>query len=247
MVQKDDSGGPKRGRGRPRAYEPEHALARARETFWRNGYSGTTLDDLSVATGMNRPSLYGAFGDKHALYLETLRGYVDASRRAMEQALAEDRPLAEALSHIYELALGMYLREDRPALGCFLIGTAAVEAVNDDAVRAILNDALRVFDGCFETRFERARAQGEIGAQADPALLAVMASAVLHTLALRARAGEAREALQAIAQAGTAMICGAAVAGAAGAAGAPGAAGGKHGKEGKQGKGSPVRTRRGRP
>lgn len=223
MVQKDDSVGAKRGRGRPRAYEPERALARARDTFWRNGYSATTLDDLSAATGMNRPSLYGAFGDKRALYLQTLRGYVDTSRRAMEQALAEERPLAEALAHLYELALGMYLRADRSPMGCFLIGTAAVEAVNDDDVRALLNEALLTFDACFEARFERARAQGEIGEQADPALLAAMASAVLHTLALRARAGAARDALQAIARAGTAMIC---AAGATGATSATAATGG---------------------
>ncbi|HKU95144.1 MAG TPA: hypothetical protein VJR58_07710, partial [Vineibacter sp.] len=57
MVQKDE----KRPRGRPRAYDPEQALAQATDTFWRTGFSGTSLDDLSGAMGMNRPSLYGAF------------------------------------------------------------------------------------------------------------------------------------------------------------------------------------------
>ena len=57
---------PKR-RGRPRGYEPEVALARALDVFWKDGFAATSLDDLSAATGMNRPSLYGAFGDKREI------------------------------------------------------------------------------------------------------------------------------------------------------------------------------------
>ncbi|GAC1520483.1 MAG: hypothetical protein NVS3B11_19900 [Collimonas sp.] len=64
--------------------------------FWHAGYGGSSLDDLSAATGMNRPSLYAVFGDKHALYLQTLDRYVEASRRKMDQALAADLPLALA-------------------------------------------------------------------------------------------------------------------------------------------------------
>ena len=74
MVQKkstDHTTAPKK-RGRPRSYDPETALARAAAVFWKAGYAGTSLDDLSQATGMNRPSLYAAFGDKRDLYLKTL-------------------------------------------------------------------------------------------------------------------------------------------------------------------------------
>src|ERR1041384_4755004 len=73
---------PKR-RGRPRAYEPEVALARALDVFWKEGFAATSLDDLSAATGMNRPSLYGAFGDKRALYIKSYRSYRDEARAAM--------------------------------------------------------------------------------------------------------------------------------------------------------------------
>jgi AcrR family transcriptional regulator len=67
MVQKET-----KRRGRPPAYVPEVALARATDAFWSAGYAATSLDELAAATGMNRPSLYGAFGDKHDLYLKTL-------------------------------------------------------------------------------------------------------------------------------------------------------------------------------
>ncbi|RDU96212.1 TetR/AcrR family transcriptional regulator [Trinickia dinghuensis] len=212
MVQKkteDEQTEPKRARGRPRAYDAEDALKRARDTFWQSGYSATTLDDLSAATGMNRPSLYGAFGDKRALYLATLQRYIEVSRAGMDQALAGDLPLGEALLHVYDLALGMYYRAGSAATGCFLTGTAVAEAINDEDVRSILADGLRVFDRSFEARFMRAQHGGELDPNADPAMLAKVASAILHSLAIRSRAGDKRAVLRATAEAGVAMICGA--------------------------------------
>ncbi|MGN6084596.1 TetR/AcrR family transcriptional regulator [Trinickia sp.] len=211
MVQKkteSERAEPKRGRGRPRAYDAADALARARDTFWQGGYSATTLDDLSAAMGMNRPSLYGAFGDKHALYLATLERYIEVSRAAMDDALSGPLPLAQALLRIYELALALYYRPGGPATGCFLTGTAVVEALSDEAVRQILADGLRVFDRSFEARLVRAQRSGELAADADPASLARIASAILHSLAIRSRAGDARSSLRATAEAGVALICG---------------------------------------
>ena len=72
---------PKR-RGRPRAYEPEVALARALDVFWKEGFAATSLDDLSAATGMNRPSLYGAFGDKRELFIKSYQRYRADARAA---------------------------------------------------------------------------------------------------------------------------------------------------------------------
>ena len=73
-------GVPPKRRGRPRAYEPEIALSRALDVFWKDGFAATSLDDLSAATGMNRPSLYGAFGDKRELYKKTYESYRNRAR-----------------------------------------------------------------------------------------------------------------------------------------------------------------------
>jgi TetR/AcrR family transcriptional regulator, copper-responsive repressor len=204
MVQKSS----KRPRGRPRAYEPERALAQVADAFWLAGYSATSLDDLSEATGMNRPSLYAAFGDKRALYLKTLELYVERGHRAIETALAGESSLADALRRVYSGALALYLPEGSGARGCFLIGTAATEAMRDSDVRAVLGDGLRAFDRIFEARFTRARSSGELDAGANPAKLAKMASAVLHTLAIRSRAGDSRASLEAIVEAAVEVICG---------------------------------------
>ena len=203
MVHKE----PGRPRGRPRAYEPDEALGRATEAFWRGGYSATSLDVLSAATGMNRPSLYGAFGDKHALYLAALARYVDGGRAAMDAALGGKRSLRSALRRVFEIALQMYYPADEAARGCFLIGTAAVESVGDEQIRAVLRDGLRSFDQAFEARLRRAQAEGELASGADAAVLARVASALLHTLALRSRAGDARAELLATANAGIDLIC----------------------------------------
>ncbi|KAA0997494.1 TetR/AcrR family transcriptional regulator [Paraburkholderia panacisoli] len=197
-----------RARGRPRQYDSQQALNDARDAFWHGGYSGTSLDALSEATGMNRPSLYGAFGDKHALYLDTLDRYIELGREGMEAALKADQPLADALLSVYESALALYFPADEAPRGCFLIGTALVESRGDAEVREKLANGLNTFDAAFERRFKRAKAQGELDAAANPAALAKVASAILHSLALRSRAGDSRESLRATAKAGIALICG---------------------------------------
>jgi AcrR family transcriptional regulator len=198
-----------RGRGRPRGFDPEVALDRAREVFWDAGYAASSLDELSEAMQLNRPSVYAAFGDKEALYLETLGRYRDAGADAMVAALDSKRPLQQGVRAVYAGALALYFANKPAPRGCFLIGTAATEAVRNPKVRDVLGDSLLQFDRLFEKRFAAAREQGEIGKDADPAMLARLASSVMFSLAVRARAGESRRSLEALADAGAAMVCGA--------------------------------------
>jgi AcrR family transcriptional regulator len=190
----------RRPRGRPRAYDPETALSRATGAFWRHGFSGTSLDALTDAMDMNRPSLYGAFGDKRALYLAALDRYVALSRAQMDERLAADVPLAEALQSVYDGALALYFREPKAPLGCFLIGTAATEAAPDAAVRRKLGSGLRELTKAFERRFS---AEG----RGDAAFLADLASAVLFSIALRARAGDSRASLRRFAKDAVVFLC----------------------------------------
>jgi AcrR family transcriptional regulator len=193
-------------RGRPRGYDPAVALARAAEVFWKAGYAGTSLDDLVDATGMNRPSLYAAFGDKRDLYLKTLEHYRDTSRELARFALADNPTLRVFLKRFYDKALELYL-EDGPR-GCYSIGTAATVAAVDDGVRAFLADSMRTTDGFLKHQIEKAKARGEIARDADPAALAYLATATLHTLAIRSRAGLPRKELDALVKAAIEVICG---------------------------------------
>lgn len=117
MVQ--NKGAEPRRRGRPRAYDPQAALQQATDTFWRSGYSGTSLDEIGAATGMNRPSLYAAFGDKHTLYLKALEHYWQLSLVKIREALAEsDQTLEQALMRAYDGQLSIYFSGDGPPRGC---------------------------------------------------------------------------------------------------------------------------------
>src|SRR5580765_4509571 len=185
MVQKklmERTAEPKR-RGRPRAYDPDEAIARAAARFWKAGYAGTSLDDLSEATGMNRPSLYAAFGDKRDLYLKTLDRYVEEGRALARAALADDPPLRVFLKRFYDKALDLYFG-DGPR-GCYTVGTAATVAAVDDEVRKFLADRVRNADDFLRRQIEKGQARGEIARNADPAALAYLATGTLHTLAVR--------------------------------------------------------------
>lgn len=207
MVQKrtkDPAAEPKR-RGRPRAYDPETALRRAADTFWKAGYAGTSLDDLVAATGMNRPSLYAAFGDKRDLYLKTLDIYRVEGRALALKALAGDPPLRVFLKRFYGQALDLYLADG--SRGCYSIGTAATVALVDDDVRMFLGESMRSTDSFLQQQIGKAQERGEIARDADITALAYLASATLHTLAVRSRAGIPRKQLDALAEAAIKVIC----------------------------------------
>jgi TetR/AcrR family transcriptional regulator, copper-responsive repressor len=204
---KTDSESDRPRRGRPRAYDTEAALKQATDAFWRTGYAGTSLDNIASATGMNPPSLYAAFGNKRALYLEALARYWDISLAATRAALAEDRPLGESLMRAYEAALSIYFSGKGNARGCFVVGTAVVEAAEDAAIRSSVAKGLDLIDADFEDRFRRARERGELKPDADPAGLAVLASAVMQNIAIRARAGARRAELREVARKAVNVIC----------------------------------------
>lgn len=198
----------KKPRGRPRAYEPLVALRQAAEAFWKAGYAGTSLDDISAATGMNRPSLRAAFGDKHAIYVKALNDYWELKVATMREALDSSRPLDEALMSVYDAALSIYFSGRGRARGCFVVGTAVTEAVDDPEIRSIVSGGFRKLDADFEARLRLAHEAGELGEDADPEALAMLATATMHTIAIRARAGTSRKDLRKLASKVVSVICG---------------------------------------
>jgi AcrR family transcriptional regulator len=188
---------PKR-RGRPRAYQPEVALGKALDLFRKGGFAATSLDDLSAATGMNRPSLYGAFGDKRELYIKSYARYRADARAAMIDIFREEMPIRKRLQHIYAVALDIYLSGEAGPRGCFTVMTAASEAVADPDIRAMVLEGFSELDKAFAACFRLAKEKGELPSSADPAVLAQLASATIHSIAVRARARVPRKELEAI-------------------------------------------------
>lgn len=188
---------PKR-RGRPRAYEPDVALGKALDLFRKQGFAATSLDDLSEATGMNRPSLYGAFGDKRELYIKSYQRYREDARASMVEIFRQEMPLRQRLERIFASALNIYLSGETGPRGCFTVVTAASEAVGDPEIRAMVIDGLTELDKAFTNCFRRAKEKSELPESADPAVLAQLASATVHSIAIRSRARVSRKDLEAI-------------------------------------------------
>jgi AcrR family transcriptional regulator len=198
---------PKR-RGRPRAYEPDVALGKALDLFRKDGFAGTSLDDLSAATGMNRPSLYGAFGDKRELYIKSYKRYRADARAAMQDIFKVELPIRKRLARIYAIALDIYLAGEEGPRGCFTVMTAGSEAVADPEIRAMVLDGLTELDKAFAACFRIAKERGELSASADPKALAQLASATIHTIAIRARARVPRKELESIVKSAVDLMCG---------------------------------------
>ena len=178
------------------------------DLFWSVGFAASSLDALSEATQLTRPSLAGAFGDKEALYIATLERYRDAGVAGLSQTLSGARRLRTELADVYAKSTDVYMASDDAARGCLLIGTASVEAVHRPAVRRVLRESLGTFNAILEERIRRAIADSELDSGADAAGLASVASAVMHSLAVRARAGDSRRALDRLSKAAVDLICG---------------------------------------
>ncbi|MNQ77313.1 HTH-type transcriptional repressor ComR [compost metagenome] len=198
-----------KGRGRPRAYDPQTALQQALGVFWSTGYSGASLDSIATAAGMNRPSLYAAFGDKHSLYIKALEQYWEVASAEMQGALTDTGlTLREALMRFYEGQLSIYFSGEGQPRGCFAIGTATTEAVEDSEIRAVLSDRLSRLDADLEVRLRTAIESGELKGDVDAASLAVLASSLLHSISIRARAGKSRSELTDLTRNAVSVICG---------------------------------------
>lgn len=194
--------------GRPRQFDHDQALDGALRLFWRNGLTGTSVDQLAAAMRINKPSLYNAFGGKEAVYRLALHTFVD--RMEQEVGTALDHPdINVALTAFFEQALRVYF-EATPALGCFAMCTAALDAGNNDDIRDDLQKVIRQLDLRLKKRFALAQRQGQVAHGQNALHLARLSQSVLHGLALRARAGEPRTTLQQFAKQSVRLICAAA-------------------------------------
>ena len=188
-----------RPRGRPRSFDADIALRAAAERFRTHGFAGTSLDDLADATGLARPSLYAAFGDKRAMYLAALARLTARVERQFDSLAALDLPLQPMVERMLLGAIHVYMSGEKGPSGCLLVGTATAEAAADPQVRAALAGFLAVEDHRIEALLADA-------GSTRPAACARIVASVLHSLSIRARAGESRESMEQIARDCAAMI-----------------------------------------
>jgi AcrR family transcriptional regulator len=173
--------------GRPRAFDAEKALDRALKVFWKKGYEGASLPDLTKAMGINRPSLYAAFGNKEELFRKAMDRYLEGPACHVNEALAE--PTARrVVERLLDGAIAMVTDPKNPR-GCFMVQGALACGDDADPLRREMTKRRAALETALRERFERAKSEKDLPVGADAAALARYVTIVTHGMAVQAAGG----------------------------------------------------------
>lgn len=171
---------------RPQKFDRGDVLQQAMLVFWRQGYEATSVDDLVAATGINRASMYNSFGDKHALYVETLKRYQEQSGCTLLRLLQREGSVRDALEQLFNAVIEDATC-DTEGRGCFMVNATIERAPHDPAIAAII-EANRVgTEAAFAESLQRGQARGEISPRHDPQALAKYLFAAVQGLRVQAK------------------------------------------------------------
>jgi len=180
--------------GRPRSFDIDRALDRALHVFWRKGYEGTSLSDLTKAVGVNRPSLYAAFGDKEALFRKALDRYLDGPAAYTQEALKE--PTARAvIERLLRGAAELNAAPRNPG-GCLMVQGALACSEAADSIRQELTACRAAGEAALRRRLQRAKSEGDLSATVNPADLTRYVATIVYGMAVQAAGGASRDKLQ---------------------------------------------------
>lgn len=198
---------PVRGKGRPRGFDRDQALHKALEVFWTRGYGPATVAELCAAMGINPPSLYAAFGNKDALFLEALRHYEETYWAAPWKAFDDEPDLRRGLERFFREAASILSSRDVPC-GCLVVQNSGSVSLDSDEVRDALRMLREASKASFRKGLDRARASGDLPPDTDVEALAAAFAAVLQGMSAEARDGASRETLERLAGVSLAMLPG---------------------------------------
>lgn len=186
-------------------FDDAEVLEKAMQAFWARGYEATSIQDLVDCMGLNRGSIYAAFGDKRSLFLKALQHYETHHRRSwLETLQARHTPRAAILS-VFEGAIGAALL-DRSRSGCFLVNTAIELSPHDREVADSVAAGLRETEGFFRDRILDGQDSGEIPAHVDAVGTARTLLGLLTGLRVLARSRPERPLLEALADQAAALL-----------------------------------------
>jgi AcrR family transcriptional regulator len=185
-------------KGRPREFDVDEALDAALRVFHQKGYEGATLPDLTKAMGVNRPSLYAAFGNKEQLFRKALDRYVDQAGAFVREALAE--PSARAAVEKLLRGVADNLGDPHSPRGCLLVQGALSCGEEAGAIRDELAARRAANEAAIRARLRRAATEGDLPADADADDLARFVATVIQGMAVQAAGGAGRSELRGIAE-----------------------------------------------
>ncbi|GAA1216818.1 TetR/AcrR family transcriptional regulator [Pseudonocardia alaniniphila] len=176
--------------GRPREFDLDQKLDSAVLVFWRQGYEGTAISDLTDALGINRPSLYAAFGNKESLFRRVLERYSEQRAVYLLESLKE--PTARSVvEHLLRGASEATTGRGLPN-GCLLVQGALATGPDSDPIRQELDASRRSGEAAIQARLRRAQDEGDLPPDADTAELARYVCTLLQGIAVQAAGGATR-------------------------------------------------------
>ncbi len=186
-----------RKRGRPPAFDRETVLAAARDTFWKHGYDGSSIADLTAAMGITPQSLYAAFGSKAELYRETLDQYRRMPRPEPGNPFQDKVNTVTAFERFLTNSAKIFTAPEHPK-GC-MISTAVLNCAeeNEPIAHHVASMRLQTLD-IFTARIERGIAEGDMRPDADARSLARFLGAIVQGMSVQARDGATTEELLAL-------------------------------------------------
>jgi AcrR family transcriptional regulator len=184
---------------RPRKFAEEDVIAAARDQFWSAGYAGTSLDDLTEATGLGRGSLYGAFGDKHELYLRALEDYCAVTMGSVADDLGvSDVPAFDRLvGHLRKVASATSAEAKR---GCLMAKSAAELGSTDRDVTRRVKGSMQKYQALLSDAIAEAQRDGDVDPDADPDQLALLVLTFLRGSEALRKSGYSPARMQAAAE-----------------------------------------------
>lgn len=179
--------------GRPREFDREEALIKARDFFWLHGYEGTSMSDLVEVLGIASARIYKAFGSKEALFREAVNHYEKNEGNFALNALKQ-KNIKDAISQLFADALALYTQANH-SYGCMVVSAASVLGEENQAVLDWMKEQRIARGQSLVDRFIQAKSDGQLVAEADPKTLGQYYALVLHGLSVQARDGYSQEEL----------------------------------------------------
>jgi len=184
---------PTKQRGRPPAFNHEEALDKAMHLFWEHGYEGTSVALLTEALGINKPSLYGAFGNKEELFRKAIKRYLSEASSFMGESTAQ--PTAYKVAEtLLTLTADLLTKKNQPP-GCMLTQCALTGSQEAEHVKKELANYRHAYEDALEKRFIQAKAEHDLSSDADPKVLAKLLATVHQGMSVQASGGASRQEL----------------------------------------------------